>query len=145
MCIEQYWETGSLEVRFSRITWVRKVVTRLYRFAPWIDPQIKFISLLQLNAKVIDIGCRKGNTIRRFRKVRPDLRFFTVDILDRAPYLPEDGDFQQFDCTEGNWPFENETFDASTAVHLLEHLRHDGELFNQLKRVLKNGGTCDVS
>lgn len=121
---------------------MRRFVRRLYRFMPWIDPQIRFISLLPPNAKVLDIGCHKGHTIRKFREVRPDLKFFTVDILDRASYLPQDVDFQRFDCTERNWPFENETFDAITAVHLLEHLRHDGELFNQLKRVLKHGGTC---
>jgi ubiquinone/menaquinone biosynthesis C-methylase UbiE len=49
-------------------------------------------------------------------------------------------DFDFNVCSANTTPFENETFDAAIANHMLYHVRNRPEAMTEIYRVLKSGG-----
>ena len=77
-------------------------------------------------------------------ELRPDLRFFAVDIAGRPARTPPDTTFARVDLERDALPWPDGFFDSVTFMHLIEHLRTTTNLWREIARVLKPGGRVYV-
>jgi SAM-dependent methyltransferase len=77
-------------------------------------------------------------------ELRPDLRFFAVDIAPRPARTPRDTTFAQIDLEQQALPWPDGFFDAVTCMHLIEHLKTTTNLWREVARVLKPGGRAYI-
>ena len=77
-------------------------------------------------------------------ELRPDLSVAASDIAGMPENYPPKTEFRSanFDVDELPWPAN--TFDAITCMHVIEHLRNPGRIFEEASRVLKPGGVIYV-
>ena len=114
---------------------------------PWRG--IGKIDLLQLEpgSKVLDIGCGNGKTISALINMGMDVTGldFSPSAIDYC--VKTFGDKAKFTIAEcDRIPFPNDSFDAVTAVHILEHLddRQLSDTVKEVQRVLAPGGKVFV-
>lgn len=97
---------------------------------------------------VLEAGCGVGAQTAALAKRSPQTEFISIDIsqdsLDRARTLTESEGvtnvrFQQADVM--GMPFEDESFDHVFVCFVLEHLGDPPAALDEMKRVLKRGGT----
>ncbi len=88
--------------------------------------------------RILDIGCGAGNMIHhlsRYGRVKGlDIDARPVQVARQRGY-----DVDQFDATQP-LPFEANTFDAVTALDVIEHNEDDLAILTDSYRVLKPGG-----
>ncbi|HEV2226870.1 MAG TPA: methyltransferase domain-containing protein [Nitrososphaerales archaeon] len=90
------------------------------------------------SARLLDVGVGDGYTIRL---VKPEGPVFGIDI---DPSMEELATAKGVDFRSGSAyriPFPDATFDVVTCVEVVEHLERPGEALEELKRVLKLGGS----
>ena len=90
------------------------------------------------SAKLLDVGVGDGYTIRL---VKPEGPVFGIDI---DPSMEKPAKTKGVDFRSGSAyeiPFPDATFDIVTCVEVVEHLERPGEALEELKRVLKVGGS----
>ena len=119
-------------------------MTAVLRFISFIDQRINFIRRWPAKANVLDIGCGKGDVLRRFIKLRPDVDISAVDIDDYSQYLPVGIHFKKLDAASGRLPFEDNSFDGVTIVHVVEHLNDIKGLVAEIVRILRPGGALYI-
>ena len=121
---------------------------RLNDQATTLDDLIHNDSLFPAGSLVLEAGCGVGAQTRIIAGKNPDTRFVSVDLSEDS--LKEAGkrirsegisnvEFKQADIY--HLPFNDETFDAVFICFVLEHLHNPGTALQELKRVLKKGGT----
>lgn len=93
----------------------------------------QFIRSLQLSGLVLDVGCGESQYLSpmdHLRVVRIDIRgSLGAEVVADAHDLP----------------FKNLSFDGVLAIELLEHLIDPRSAVEEIKRVLRGGGTCVLS
>ena len=112
--------------------------TRL-RFFLWIDTRFKFIGNLPVNANLLDIGSSNGETINHFKEARPDLHLFSTDIEGQPENFNPSVQFHRADITKDALPWQDESMDGITCMHLVEHINSFDPFFNECYRLLKSG------
>ncbi len=112
--------------------------TRLRHFL-WIDTRFKFISKTVKGGSLLDIGSSDGQTLNHFHEARPDLRFFSTDIQGMPENYPSGTSFQRADIVSDILPWESNSMDAITCMHLVEHISDFDNFFKECNRLLKQG------
>lgn len=105
-----------------------------------LDERIRFVKKLPLSAKLLDIGCGKGDVIRIFLKYRRDVEIYGIDIVNQKQFLPNAVHFSVEDIVKGKLNFQEDYFDAISAIHVIEHLNDLSNFFSEISRVLKPEG-----
>jgi SAM-dependent methyltransferase len=111
-----------------------------WRRIPWIDTRSSFVAGIPKNGSLLDLGSSDGETLCHMSELRPDLNFFSVDIAGRPPRTPLNTSFVQANLESDTLPWPDNSFDAITCMHVVEHLQTMTILWREIGRLLKRGG-----
>ena len=121
---------------------------RLNDQADTLDNIIHNDTIFPKESFVLEAGCGVGAQTKIIAAKNPDSNFISVDIsedsLNEALKLIKslfikNVEFKQADLY--NLPFKDAIFDSAIVCLVLEHLHDPVKALNELKRVLKTGGT----
>lgn len=112
---------------------------RLRKF-PWLDTRARFVAGVPPGGRLLDLGASDGETLRHFAELRPDLRWFAVDLAGDPERYPRGCQFQRADLERDPLPWPDASMDALTCMHLVEHLADLRPLLRESARLLKPGG-----
>lgn len=121
---------------------------RLNDQAATLDEIIHNDSIFPKNSLVLEAGCGVGAQTKIIATKNTDSNFISIDLSDdslrEAKRMAKslginNVEFKQADIY--NLPFKDETFDSVIICFVLEHLHNPIQALNELKRVLKKGGT----
>jgi ubiquinone/menaquinone biosynthesis C-methylase UbiE len=121
---------------------------RLNDQAATLDDIIHNDSIFLKDSLVLEAGCEVGAQTKILASKNPDSNFISVDLSEESIREAKrmtgslgigNVEFMQADIYD--LPFKKETFDSVIICFVLEHLRNPIQALNELKRVLKNGGT----
>lgn len=87
---------------------------------------------------ILDIGCCRGDSLKRLKKCDDSLDLYGVDVRDEDTY--EGITFKQCDLEKEKIPFEDNSFDFVYSKSVLEHVFNTENFINESFRVLKPGG-----
>jgi len=113
---------------------------KVYRMLPFLDTRAKFIATIPRNGYLLDIGSSDGNTLRHFYEMRPDIKYYATDISGMPEKYPPGCQFYRCDIQKDTLPWEDQTFNAVTVMHLVEHLSNYDNLLATCFRLLRQGG-----
>ncbi len=125
-----------------------KEALRLKDQAETLDDIIHNDSVFAEGSLVLEAGCGVGAQTNIIATKNPDSNFISVDISEDSIQEARQAirsagitnvEFRQADIY--HLPFKDETFDCVFICFVLEHLHNPAQALNELKRVLKNGGT----
>ncbi|MEI8128576.1 MAG: class I SAM-dependent methyltransferase [bacterium] len=105
----------------------------------WIDTRFNFIGKLPMGGNLLDLGSSDGETLNHFHEARPDLHLYSSDIEGKPENYPAATSFQRADITADHLPWDNESMDGITSMHLVEHISSFDNFFKQANRLLKTG------
>jgi SAM-dependent methyltransferase len=121
---------------------------RLNDQADTLDHLIHNDTLFAKDSLVLEAGCGVGAQTKIIATKNPESNFISIDIsndsireaqqLINSLGIPN-VEFKQADVY--SLPFNDETFDSVIICFVLEHLHNSNHALNELKRVLKTGGT----
>lgn len=124
---------------------------RLYEQAQILEEILHTGTTYARGEHVLEAGCGVGAQTRLLTKRNPDACFTCVDIsqesLASAERLKEQPGFESVNFRQANMldlSFDNQTFDHVFVCFVLEHLAEPVRALQELKRVLKNGGTLTI-
>ena len=138
---DQYKDSSNLD---ARVAIHKRFSTNPYGWMNWV-----FDSLLKLpaDANILELGCGPGylwqeNVSRIPAGWRITLSDFSAGMLDAAwrNLVVTGRAFQFKEVDAQSIPFENETFDAVIANHMLYHVPDRPMALAEIKRVLKPDG-----
>ena len=121
---------------------------RLNDQAATLDDIIHNDSIFTKDSIVLEAGCGVGAQTKIIATKNPDSDFISVDISEDSIREAKgiikslginNVEFKQADIY--NLPFKDETFDSVIICFVLEHLQNPKQALNELRRVLKPGGT----
>ena len=115
-----------------------------WRSIPWIDTRANFVAEVPRHGSLLDLGSSDGQTLCHMWELRPDLRFASVDIAERPARTPPNTDFTRADLETDSLPWLDNSFDAITCMHVVEHLRTTKNFWREVARLLKPGGRVYV-
>lgn len=138
---DQYRDSSNLD---SRVEVHKRFSTNPYGWLTWV-----FDRLLDLpaNAKILELGCGPGYLWKENASRVPSAWDITLSdlssgMLDSAwrnlVVTGRSYKFKEIDAQD--IPFEDETFDAVIANHMLYHVPDKAKAIAEIKRVLKTGG-----
>lgn len=102
-------------------------------YGVWFD---RLIAGLPQGARVLEAGAGPGLFVPHARRVRPDLRWIALDLIE-AEWNDVVADAQVL-------PFRDGSFDAVVGIDFIHHLSTPLEFFRDVARVLKPGGELRV-
>lgn len=105
---------------------------------------ISFIDSLPKDAKVLDVGCGAGKTMKLLRVLRPDVSIAGMDFTDMRAFLPDDMEFVQGNVDELETLYSENSFDAVICQHVVEHLLYPVPIMNGIRHILKPGGRAFI-
>jgi len=111
----------------------------LRRF-PWLDTRARFVAAAPPRAKLLDLGSSDGETLNHIAELRPDLRLCSADKFGRPENYPRGCNFQRCDFVADRLPWPDNSMDAITCMHVVEHLESTENLMQETNRLLKPGG-----
>jgi SAM-dependent methyltransferase len=111
----------------------------LRRF-PGLDTRARFVAGTPPGGSLLDLGCSSGSTLYHYGELRPDLKFFAVDIDDVLEKRPPNCEFRRGDVEHDPLPWPDACMDAITCTHVIEHLHDLTLLIRESGRLLKPGG-----
>ncbi len=106
----------------------------LFSTYTWIDRRILKRELASFSGKILDVGC--GN--KRLQEYLPSDTDYTGIDFNAAADI-------QMDISKEPYPFKDNSFDYIICNAVLEHVKNDDFVLNEIYRVLKPGGTLYVS
>lgn len=117
-------------------------LTKNYRPKQW-KPQEMLVGIEWPSSEVslLDLGCGTGGVRPTLEKLVPGMKYKGIDIGEspevnsRTEVLP---DILEYDGV--NIPFDDGYFDVVYSQQVFEHVRHQEQLLQDIKRVLKPGG-----
>jgi len=121
---------------------------RLNDQAATLDDIIHNDSIFSRDSLVLEAGCGVGAQTKIIATKNPVSNFISVDLSEDSlrearRMIKSSGinnvEFKQADLYK--LPFKDETFDSVIICFVLEHLHNPVQALNELKRVLKKGGT----
>ena len=89
----------------------------LRRF-PWLDTRARFVARTPQGGALLDLGSSDGETLRHFAELRPDLRLFASDVAGQPDQYPPGCQFHRADLERDRLPWEDQSMDAITCMHL---------------------------
>jgi SAM-dependent methyltransferase len=119
----------------------RKLHYKLYKLFPFLEKRASLILSLPPDPVLVDVGSSLGKNLEGFQILRKDLNIHAVDIGDFRDAIESKGCiFHQIDLIIDPLPFDSESVDCLTAMHILGHLESVGHLPGEAMRVLKPKG-----
>lgn len=115
------------------------------RFRIW--PQIKqFLDELPTNSRVLDIGCGNGKNMNYVAK-RLDLQMMGLEHSQALTYICVQRALNVIQGDARSLPFEANSFNAIIMIAVIHHINplEHNKVLNEIKRVLKPGGTCLIT
>lgn len=102
------------------------------------------------NAKVCDVGAGSGlfsqdlcEYVRHEKGLEPRDHVFACDLF------PDDFHFDEIECmgsdADGRLPFDDNTFDVTLLIEVIEHVEDQFAFFRELERITKPGGRVIVT
>jgi SAM-dependent methyltransferase len=110
------------------------------RCCPWMDTRACFVAAVPPAGRLLDLGSSDGETLGHFAELRPDLRWAAADIVGRPQNYPQGCEFHRVDFESASLPWPDQSMDAITCMHLVEHLHDSSRLMAEISRLLKPGG-----
>jgi len=110
----------------------------------WIDTRFNFLAKTPKNGNVLDIGSSEGQTLNHFFEARQDLHFFSTDIQGTPANYPPNTQFERADITVAKLPWPDNSMDAITSMHLVEHITEFDNFFKETYRLLKPGAAIYI-
>src|SRR5688572_30227665 len=89
------------------------------------------------NPKILDVGCGTGANLEMLSQFG---RAEGVDVSDEALTFCKRKGLKALKGAAEDLPFEDETFDLTTALDVVEHLDNDIAGLREMHRVTKRGG-----
>lgn len=138
---DQYKDASNLD---ARVELHKRFSTNPYGWLTWV---FDHLLVLPANAKILELGCGpaylwKENAARIPPGWNITLSDLSPGMLDAAwrnlVVTGRNYRFKEIDAQE--IPFEDETFDAVIANHMLYHVPDRAKAIAEIKRVLKTGG-----
>lgn len=138
---DQYKDSSNLD---ARVTIHQRFSTNPYGWMKWVFDHLQ---ALPENAKILELGCGPGYLWKEnLNRIPPTWDITLSDLssgmLDSAwrnlVVTGRNYKFKEIDAQE--IPFEDETFDAVIANHMLYHVPDKPKAIAEIKRVLKTGG-----
>ena len=114
------------------------------RQAAWLDTRARFVQQTPRGGALLDLASAEGETLRHFHELRPDLRFYSVDILGLPEAYPPGCQFFRGDLEKDRIPWPDHSVDTVTCMHLVEHMTRLEPMFAEVARLLKPGGRLYV-
>jgi SAM-dependent methyltransferase len=111
----------------------------LRRF-PWLDTRARFVARAPRGGALLDLGSSDGETLGHIAELRPDLRLLAADVAGQPQRYPPGCQFHRADLERERLPWPDQSVDAITCMHLVEHLQHLTHLLAEAARLLKPGG-----
>ena len=139
---DQYRDASNLD---ARVVIHQRFSTNPYGWFKWV-----FDTLLKLpeNARIVELGCGNGLLWKENAdRIPPGWKITLSDLspgmLDAAwrNLVVTGRAFQFKEIDAQSIPFEDETFDAVLANHMLYHVPDRPKAIAEMKRVLKTGGS----
>jgi SAM-dependent methyltransferase len=113
---------------------------RYLRKCPWLDTRSRFVASTSKAGSILDLGSSDGETLSHIAQLRPDLKFFSVDIAGEPENYPAGCDFQRADLERDKLRWADQSMDSITCMQLIEHLNDLSNLLIETRRLLKPGG-----
>lgn len=138
---DQYKDSSNLD---ARVAIHQRFSTNSYGWMNWV---FDHLLVLPANAKILELGCGPGYLWKENISRIPTTWDITLSdlssgMLDSAwrnlVVTGRNFKFKEIDAQE--IPFEDETFDAVIANHMLYHVPDKAKAIAEIKRVLKPGG-----
>ena len=138
---DQYKDSSNLN---ARLEIHKRFSTNSYNWFNWV---FDALTKLPANAKILELGCGPGYMWKENADRIPSawditLSDFSSGMLDSAwrnlVVTGRNYKFKEIDAQE--IPFDDETFDAVIANHMLYHVPDRPKAIGEIKRVLKTGG-----
>ncbi|HXF84750.1 MAG TPA: class I SAM-dependent methyltransferase [Anaerolineales bacterium] len=139
---DQYKDSSNLD---ARLELHRRFSTNPYGWFKWVFDAL--LLKLPANAKVLELGCGQGILWKENASRIPagwdiTLSDLSSGMLDAAwrnlVVTGRNYKFREIDAQ--NIPFEDETFDAVIANHMLYHVPDKTKALTEIRRILKPGG-----
>ncbi|HJQ09416.1 MAG TPA: class I SAM-dependent methyltransferase [Gemmatimonadaceae bacterium] len=111
-----------------------------WRPIPWIDTRARFVAGTPRTGSLLDLGSSDGSTLCHMWELRPDLRFSSVDIAGQPARVPPGTTFARADLERDRLPWPDQSFDAITCMHVVEHLRTMDRFWEEVARLLRPNG-----
>lgn len=109
---------------------------------PWLDTRAQFVARVPRGGRLLDLGSSDGETLGHLAELRPDLRLAAADKFGQPEKYPAGCEFHRADFENEPLPWPDQSLDAVTCMHVVEHLRALANLFRQVARVLRPGGAA---
>ena len=110
------------------------------RHFPWVDTRARFVAAAPAAGALLDLGSSDGETLRHIAELRPDLRLYAADQAGQPDQYPAGCHFQRADLERERLQWPDQSMDAITCMHLIEHLHDLALLLAEAARLLKPGG-----
>jgi tRNA (uracil-5-)-methyltransferase TRM9 len=112
------------------------------RFRIWPSVQ-DFLDTLQSNSKVLDIGCGNGKNMM----YRDDLNMIGLESSKALCSICKSRLLSVVQGDARNLPFNDKSFDAIIMIAVIHHINPNEHniVLNEIKRVLRPGGTCLIT
>ena len=110
------------------------------RHCAWLDTRAGFVASTPAGGTLLDLGSSDGETLNHIAELRPDLRLASADKFGHPENYPPGCEFHRCDFVENRLPWPDESMDAITCMHVIEHLEDLRNLLGEMARLLKPGG-----
>jgi|CXWL01.1.fsa_nt_gi ubiquinone/menaquinone biosynthesis C-methylase UbiE len=121
---------------------------RVEKFHWWWAGRQKLIKNLLIDEnpkKILDIGCGTGETLSFLKTVFPEAKLSGVDASNQAVRYTKDRGHMAKVASAIHLPFRPESFDVVLLLDVIEHIKADGSVIKEAKRVLKKGGVIIIT
>ena len=110
------------------------------RHCAWLDTRAGFVATTPPRGALLDLGSSDGETLNHIAELRPDLRLCSADKFGHPENYPTGCDFHRCDFVKDRLPWPDQSLDAVTCMHVVEHLADLQNLLAEIARLLKPGG-----
>jgi SAM-dependent methyltransferase len=109
------------------------------------SPIYKFLDYLPLGSAVLDVGCGSCLTLGNLKELRPDIRFYGIDVIFSISCEKFLKEFKVVNIEYEHIPYTDQYFDGIIMCHILEHLKDTTLLKKEIHRLLKKDGIIFVA
>ena len=97
--------------------------------------------------RILDIGCGDGNFSILLKEASNAKEVCGIEISEKGVESAKRSGVKAFqlDIDEGDFPFEDNYFDAIFAGEVIEHLFDPDHLLDEIYRILRGGGLCVIT
>ncbi len=122
-----------------------------YKGKVWAEEKSRFYTTLtqykEKNKKILEIGCGAGGGTLYLKSLLEPKEIIGVDISKTAVEKTQKKGIvaHTINVSEERLPFKDEVFDLVVSFEVIEHVFDTGSFIEEIKRVLKPGGTLFIS